>query len=121
VRWGALGESFPKADLQRCWFHKIDNVLEALPKSARPGAKQHLAEIWNAEDETYARQAVKGPGSRADGLATAFKLIESAQTRWRAVNAPTSSPSSAQEQPSLTASWSNAPTTDQKAPKNLIH
>jgi NAD(P)-dependent dehydrogenase (short-subunit alcohol dehydrogenase family) len=34
---------------------------------------------------------------------------------------PTSSPSSAQEQPSLTASSSNAPTTDQKPPKNLIH
>jgi transposase-like protein len=30
----------------------------------------------------------KGPGSRAAGLAMAFKLIESAQGRWRAVNAP---------------------------------
>ena len=28
------------------------------------------------------------PGSRAAGLAMAFKLIESAQDRWRAVNAP---------------------------------
>src|SRR5699024_6082101 len=35
------------------------------------------------------RQRVpKGPGSRAAGIAMAFKLIESAQTRWRAVNAP---------------------------------
>jgi transposase-like protein len=145
--WGALGEVFPQAKQQRCWFHKIANVLGALPKSAHPGAKKHLAEIWNAEDETHARQAVKafkaaygakhpkavakvlddldellafyaypaehwihlrttnpiestfatvrhrtkvtkGPGSRAAGLAMAFKLIESAQTRWRAVNAP---------------------------------
>ena len=30
----------------------------------------------------------KGPGSRAAGLAMAFRLIESAQDRWRAVNAP---------------------------------
>jgi putative transposase len=30
----------------------------------------------------------KGPGSRAAGLAMAFKLIESAQARWRMVNAP---------------------------------
>jgi len=30
----------------------------------------------------------KGPGSRAAGLAMAFKLIESAQSRWRAINAP---------------------------------
>ena len=28
------------------------------------------------------------PGSKAAGLAMAFKLIEAAQTRWRAVNAP---------------------------------
>jgi putative transposase len=30
----------------------------------------------------------KGPGSRAAGLAMAYKLIESAQTRWRMINAP---------------------------------
>ena len=30
----------------------------------------------------------KGPGSRAAGIAMAFKLIEAAQARWRAVNAP---------------------------------
>jgi hypothetical protein len=34
------------------------------------------------------QRVTKGPGSRAAGVATAFKLIESAQTRWRAVNAP---------------------------------
>ena len=33
-------------------------------------------------------RVTKGPGSRAAGLAMAFKLIESAETRWRAVNAP---------------------------------
>jgi len=30
----------------------------------------------------------RGPGSRAAGLAMAFKLIQAAQDRWRAVNAP---------------------------------
>src|SRR5581483_1168333 len=33
-------------------------------------------------------KVTKGPGSRAAGLAMAFKLIEAAQTRWRAVNGP---------------------------------
>jgi hypothetical protein len=28
------------------------------------------------------------PGSRAAGLAMAYKLIDSAQARWRAINAP---------------------------------
>lgn len=33
-------------------------------------------------------KVTKGPGSRAAGLAMAFKLIEAAQDRWRAVNGP---------------------------------
>ena len=145
--WGALREVFPQAREQRCWFHKIANILGALPKSAHPGAKKALAEVWNAEDRRHALDAAaafeaaygakfpkavakltddldqllafydypaehwihlrttnpiestfatvrnrskitKGPGSRAAGLAMAFKLIEAAQHRWRAVNAP---------------------------------
>jgi transposase-like protein len=145
--WTALREVFPDTKEQRCWFHKIGNVLSALPTSAHPGAKKALAEIWNAEDREHARRAVaafklaygakfgkavakvvddldellafydypaehwvhlrttnpiestfatvrhrtkvtKGPGSKAAGLAMAFKLIQAAQHRWRAVNAP---------------------------------
>ena len=145
--WGGLREVFPEAREGRCWFRKTASVLAALPKSAYPGAKKALAEIWGAEDKDRARAAVKafdaacgakfpkavakitggldellafydcpaghwahrrttnpvesafatvrhrtkvtkGPGSRAAGLAMAFKLIESAQARWRSVNAP---------------------------------
>jgi transposase-like protein len=145
--WNGLREVFPETREGRCWFHKTANVLAALPKSAHPGAKKALAEIWNAEDKRHALAAInafeaaygakfpkatakitgdqaellafydypcehwvhlrttnpiestfatvrhrtkvtKGPGSRAAGLAMAFKLIESAQDRWRAVNAP---------------------------------
>src|SRR3954454_8199988 len=35
--WAALREVFPSTREQRCWFHKIANVLAALPKSAHPG------------------------------------------------------------------------------------
>jgi putative transposase len=145
--WKALREVFPETKEQRCWFHVGSNVLASLPKSAHPGAKAALAEIYNAEDKEHALAAVKafeadygakfpkavakisehvdvllafydypaehwihlrttnpiestfatvrlrqrvtkGPGSRAAGVAMAFKLIESAQSRWRAVNAP---------------------------------
>jgi len=145
--WKALREVFPQTREQRCWFHVGGNVLAALPKSAHPGTKAALAEIYNAEDREHALKAVKafedlygakwpkavtkitdhvdvllafydypaehwihlrttnpiestfatvrlrqrvtkGPGSRAAGVAMAFKLIESAQARWRAVNAP---------------------------------
>ena len=145
--WAAVREVFPDTREQRCWFHKIANVLNALPKSAQPGAKAALAEIWNADDRDHAEAAAKvfaadyatkwpkavakitddldvllafydypaehwihlrttnpiestfatvrlrqrvtkGPGSRVAGVAMAFKLIELAQARWRAVNAP---------------------------------
>ena len=33
-------------------------------------------------------KVTKGHGSKAAGLAMAFKLVESAQRRWRMVNAP---------------------------------
>jgi len=56
--WSALREVFPDIREQRCWFHKIANVLSALPKSAHPGAKKALAEIWNAEGRDHARRAV---------------------------------------------------------------
>jgi len=52
----------------------------------------------------------RSPRARvAAGLAMAFKLIESAQDRWRAVSAPTLSPWSAPERPSTAASSSNDP------------
>ncbi|PZS29946.1 MAG: IS256 family transposase [Pseudonocardiales bacterium] len=55
---GALREVFPATREQRCRFHKIANVLAALPTSAHPGAKKALAEIWNAEDRRHALDAV---------------------------------------------------------------
>ncbi len=144
--WSALGEVFPES-ATAVLVPQIANVLSALPKSAHPGAKKALAEVWNAEDKDHARAAAtafedaygakfpkavakigddleqllafydypaehwippthhapdrvdlrdrpdrtkvtKGPGSKAAGIATAFKLIQAALHRWRAVNAP---------------------------------
>ena len=145
--WAAVRDVFPDTMEQRCWFHVTANVLNCLPKSAQPGARAALAEIYNAEDREHARKAIrafeadygakwpkatakitdhvdvllefynypaehwihlrttnpiestfatvrlrqrvtKGPGSRAAGVAMAFKLMQSAQARWRMVNAP---------------------------------
>lgn len=57
--WHALAEVFPQARHQRCWVHKIRNVANALPKSAQPGAKRALQEIYNAEGRDHAEKAVK--------------------------------------------------------------
>jgi putative transposase len=145
--WAAVRDVWPETRHQRDWFHKVANVLDALPKSAHPTAKKMLAEIRDAEDRDHAAAAAKtfadeygakfpkavakitddldvvltfydfpaehwihlktsnpiestfatvrlrtkvtkGPGSRAAGLAMAYKLIIAAQDRWRAVNGP---------------------------------
>jgi putative transposase len=145
--WAAVRDVWPDTRHQRDWWHKTANVLDALPKSAQPTAKQMLAEIRDAEDRDHALAATKtfanefaakfpkavakitddldellafydfpaehwihlkttnpiestfatvrqrtkvtkGPGSRAAGLAMAYKLIIAAQDRWRAINGP---------------------------------
>jgi putative transposase len=60
---------------------------------------KYPAEHWihlrttNPIESTFATvrlrtKVTKGPGSRAAGIAMAYKLIDAAQGRWRAVNAP---------------------------------
>ena len=55
--WKAIRDVFPDTKEQRCWWHKIGNVLAALPKSAHPAAKKALAEIYNAENNAAAVKA----------------------------------------------------------------
>ncbi|OHV60615.1 transposase [Pseudofrankia sp. BMG5.36] len=145
--WKALADVFLTTREQRCWVHKTANVLDSLPKSAQPGAKKAIQDIYNAEDRDRSEAAIKtfaqlygvkfpkavkkitadqdqllafydfpaehwihlrttnpiestfstvrlrtkvtrGAGSRTAALAMVFKLVESAQQRWRAVNAP---------------------------------
>lgn len=54
--WKAVRDVFPQTKVQRCWWHKMPNVLNTVPKSAQPGAKAALAEIYNAEDKASAAQ-----------------------------------------------------------------
>jgi transposase-like protein len=56
--WGALSEVFPATREQRCWFHKLGNVLDKLPKSAQPKAKSALYEVMNAPTKKAALKAV---------------------------------------------------------------
>jgi len=47
--WGALRQVFPEADEQRCWNHKMVNVLDKLPKKRQGEAKRQLQQIAYAE------------------------------------------------------------------------
>ena len=55
--WSALDEIYPDTRHQRCWVHKTANVLNALPKSSQPKAKQALHQIWMAETREQAQRA----------------------------------------------------------------
>jgi transposase-like protein len=143
--WAAMRDVWPTTREERCWVHKIANVLDKLPKSIQPKAKAKLHEAMNAPtraacdaaldefvdsyeakypkataslsngrdklvthfdlpaehwqhlrttnpiESTFAtvklRQRVtKGAGSRAAGLAMAFKLLLAAERTWRRLN-----------------------------------
>jgi putative transposase len=43
--WGALRNIYPAAEEQRCWNHKIVNVLDKLPRKAQAEAKGRLQKI----------------------------------------------------------------------------
>ena len=47
--WGALSNVYPDASEQRCWNHKVLNVLDKLPKKAQGLAKRRLQGIVYSE------------------------------------------------------------------------
>jgi putative transposase len=57
--WAALREVLPTTAEQRCWVHKVRNVLGALPKSVHAGARRALNEIIGAEDRAHAERAIQ--------------------------------------------------------------
>jgi putative transposase len=55
--WQALHEVWPKTRQQRCWVHKVANVLNKLPPSLQGKAKQDLHAIYEAESRKAAEDA----------------------------------------------------------------
>ena len=89
-----FGAKWPKAVAKI-----VDDADELLAFFDFPAEHWMHLKTTNPIESTFATvrlrtKVTKGPGSRAAGLAMAFKLIEAAQDRWRASTARTSSPSS---------------------------
>ena len=55
----ALDEVFPATRHQRCWFHKISNVLNNFPKSMQPAVASDLRDIHHAETRAAAITALE--------------------------------------------------------------
>ncbi|MFS0757567.1 IS256 family transposase [Noviherbaspirillum sp. 1P10PC] len=60
--WAALEKVFPATRAQRCWFHKLGNVLNALPASQQARAKAAMQNIFMA-------------ATRADALVAFEKFV----------------------------------------------
>lgn len=56
--WKAMEEIYPSTRHQRCWTHKVSNVLNKVPKSMHPAVKADLREIWQAETRAVAETAL---------------------------------------------------------------
>ena len=55
----ALPTVFPGIPVQRCWAHKIRNVLDKIKKANKPAAKRALHKIMNAPHAPAARAAAR--------------------------------------------------------------
>jgi len=47
--WSALSELHPEGEEQRCWNHKIRNVLDSMPKRIRAEASEYLTKMPYAD------------------------------------------------------------------------
>ena len=57
--WAALRQVYPETQEQRCWVHKIANMLDKLPKRLQPRAKMMLHEIMRAPDRHSAEEEMQ--------------------------------------------------------------
>jgi putative transposase len=82
------GAKYPKAVTKI-----VDNADVLLEFYRYPAEHWVHLRTTNPIESTFATvrlrtKVTKGPGSRAAGIAMAYKLIDTAQARWRSVNAP---------------------------------
>ena len=65
--WKAISKCYPESRQQRCWVHKMANVLNVIPKSVQPKMKTALQDIWMAATrqdalDAYQRALVRFKG-----------------------------------------------------------
>ncbi len=57
--WAAVGDVWPETREQRCWVHRMANVLDKLPKRLQGQAKATLREIMNAPTREDAEKGIE--------------------------------------------------------------
>ena len=56
--WKAMRQVWDTTREQRCWVHKMANILDKLPKAGQPKAKAALHEIYGAATKAEAEKAL---------------------------------------------------------------
>jgi transposase-like protein len=64
--WTAVGAVWPETREQRCWVHRLANVLDKLPKRLQPKAKQALHAIMNAPTRAEAETGIEAFAAEYD-------------------------------------------------------
>ena len=54
--WGAVAQCWPTSAEQRCWNHKLRNIVDAVPRKAQPDAQLQVEQIASAETRADAEQ-----------------------------------------------------------------
>jgi len=57
--WSAFGKAYPRAKQQRCWIHKMRNVLDKVSERIEPEVHASLREIMHAEDRKLAQSLIE--------------------------------------------------------------
>jgi transposase-like protein len=52
--WAALPEVYPETKEQRCWVHKTANILDKMPGSVQPKAKEKIHDMYMAPTKEQA-------------------------------------------------------------------
>jgi putative transposase len=64
--WAAVGAVWPETREQRCWVHRLANVLDKLPKRLQPKAKQALHAIMDAPTRADAEAGIEAFAAEYD-------------------------------------------------------
>ncbi len=76
--WGALSDVFPDTRHQRCWNHRVLNVLDKLPKRLHGEARMGMQKMYHAtgRDECARKRDEYCTVLRAQGQASAAECLE---------------------------------------------
>lgn len=78
--WGALAEIYPGSAEQRCWNHKLLNVLDQLPRRLHPEARALLVQLPYAETRAECERLKRQFGAR---YGRAYpKAVEALERDW---------------------------------------